>query len=103
MLTAHQTDRLNSRYLHATRYEVVCSHPDGRRFLVGYLLGRSGSGLFRLVRAAGPRIVNRCGLDENATFRLERGRNARAVIGEWVAEITGRTERDAILAGELDR
>lgn len=83
---------------YGTRYELVASHPDGRKVLVGYTPRRGRSGLFDMLAKNGEAWVKFSGA-ENITFgkRVSDG----AVSGEWSIKFSGRTQRDAICNGEL--
>lgn len=82
---------------HLTLYELAVSHPDGRRFLLGYTVGRSRSTLFRWTSKHGPALVAICGTDD---IRFARRASDGATMGEWTINWTGRTERQAA-AGQL--
>jgi len=95
-------EKLEALRHYATKYEVVATHPDGRRFRVGYLGQLSRRGLFLLMRAVGERLVRVMGLDESATMQVNgSAKRPTATVGSWTVAVSGRTQRDAILSGEL--
>lgn len=97
-----RTARLHSLYNRATRYEITLS--DGARtFLVGYTSRKSRQGLLGTLQAHGEAIVALACPIGNEQITFGRNINAGATIGPWQAKFTGRTERDAIMTGELQR
>jgi hypothetical protein len=91
-------DKLASLRWHSTRYELVATHPDGRKVLVGYTPRRGRSGLFDMLATNGVAWVKFANA-ENITFgkRVADG----AISGDWSINFSGRTQRDAICSGEL--
>jgi hypothetical protein len=84
---------------HPTRYEVELHTADGRRFLVGYTPRRSFTGLLAAVRKMGKSILAITNLPEDAT--TSRNGTALGLGYGHVIRFTGRTQRDAIVGGEL--
>lgn len=89
-----------------TMYEVVLTK-DGQDYLLGYTVRRSTTGLLgfcrkkvALIRAAGGYADN----DVIQAHQEGRGSDARLVFrDDLIVRFSGRTARDAILAGELPR
>lgn len=97
--TREKLARLHNR---ATLHEVIASNGD-RRILVCYLETLSKRGLFEAIRRRGERIVASLGLPDDATLTLGGSAKCpRAQIGEWSIRRSGRTQREAIIEGELD-
>lgn len=92
-----QLERIKNRQ---TRYELVASHPDGRRLLVGYTARYSKHGILGMLRQNGPAVVAAFGLDGDAIMTFDR-RGQTAHVGPWTITFSGRTQRDAYLGGEL--
>jgi hypothetical protein len=82
-----------------TSYEVVIEHPDGRRYLLRYLVSPSRYGIIKdAMRFHGERILKLIG-DDN-TFDASHWKQGIR-IGGWIVRLTGRTRREAIIEGEL--
>jgi hypothetical protein len=97
--TAARLDRLRH---HATRYEVALALPDGRTMLVCYSPRKSRAGLLDCLRSRGPAILPHVtGMPEDATVTYHKARGFVFSDGTRVYW-SGRTQRDAILSGELD-
>ena len=102
-MTANRTDTLEklAKLQHfATRYEVVLTLADGVKLLVGYTPRRTRAGLVAAVQFQSGAILARMpGLTDEASMTATRaavdfGNGARAAF-------SGRTQREAICAGEL--
>jgi hypothetical protein len=91
--------KLASLQNRATRYELVASHPDGRRFLVAYCGRKNRQGLFSAVAGRAAAMTALTG-DESIHF----GKRAAdgGTMGEWTIRFSGRTQRDCYLEGELE-
>ena len=104
--TVAKQARLESRHNRLTRYEIIAENDAGHRLLVGYSTQPSRSGILRVVRAIGQRVIARLAIGENHICRWTgKGRfGHRWELGNgWIIRFTGRTERDAIIDGELQR
>lgn len=102
MTTAQKLERLHNR---ATRYEVVAEHQDGRRYLVGYTSRPSRQGIAAIIRQNAEHVVRKLALPADAEFTISgKGRfgHVFTVPGGWSMRLTGRTQRDAIIGGELE-
>ncbi len=94
----HVQERLSRIRNRRTLYELVVSHPDGRRVLLGYADRHSRNMLLRMARKHGQRLADLTG-EEQLTFAKFSRDGAR--IGEWSIKWTSRTQREAIIEGEL--
>lgn len=83
-----------------TRYELAAKHADGRAYLICYCCGKGRRDVLAAVRepARASRLVHLAGSDD-ITFGKRVADGAR--FGGWVINFTGRTQREAIIAGEL--
>lgn len=97
-LTDQQIAALGRLQHGPTRYEVVLTTPDGRRFLVGYTPRKSKPGVLRAAQRVGQQIIAAMpGLTDQhrmtwAAGGFDLGNGARIAL-------SGRTQRDAIMAG----
>ena len=96
MTKQEQLARLHNRL---TSYEIVAVHADGRRVLIGYSVGKSKNGIYRMMTKNGPLNGARLGLADDA--RMSGLPASKVQVGPWVVAYTGRTQRDAIIEGEL--
>lgn len=100
-LSAQQVKRLNSIAHFHTAYEAVVVRGDGTRVLLAYCVRKSGRGLRDALRKRWDAVCAFLALDDEiATFDVISKNEIRA-IGGGVIRWSGRTERDAIMAGEL--
>ena len=97
-LTDVQQRRLARCRNRRTLYELAVKHADGRAVLLGYCDRHSRNMLYRVACKHGPKLAALTGA-ESLTF----GAKSRdgATIGDWSIVWTGRTQRDAIMEGEL--
>lgn len=105
MMTATQVRRLEELKNRYSRYEVVCQSPTGERYLVGYTSHPGRRGMMERARAFGQQVIARTGVDDSHAAKFSGGHTrARLDLGNgWAICFTGRTERQAILEGELER
>ena len=98
MTTQDRLNRLARLYNRATCYELAAINVE-RRVLIAYCGRRSRSGLLAACRNRGALVIALTG-SENIEF----GKRASdgATMGPWQIRFTGRTERDAIMEGELE-
>jgi len=99
---SRRTARLTALMRHPTRYEVTATHPDGTICLVGYTPRRGGSGLLALARTHGAALIAWLGVTDDTPFAWGPRRQS-LTLGAARLAFSGRTEREAILAGELPR
>jgi len=92
-----QIARLNRLKRYSTRYELIATHPDGRKVLVGYT--RKGrDGMLSMMRKNGEAWVKFSGCED---IHFARRVGDGATSGEWTINFSGRTQREAIMEGEL--
>jgi hypothetical protein len=98
-----KTERLLERHNRATRYEVVACGEGIEKFLVGYTIHKSRHGLLTTMRNRSD-LIERLQIGETEQVRFETQPVAAAIFGVGRArvEFSGRTEREAIIAGELE-
>lgn len=99
---AFKQARLEQCYRRSTRYEIVAEF-GGARYLLGYRTGQSKGELVNLARArGGDELVRMSGITD-----ADLGAYTRATGWTFGSKLrigrTGRTERDAILEGELPK
>lgn len=99
-MTDTQITKLERLSNHPTRYELVLSNEaTGQRFRLAYILRKNRSGLIDAIRRNGAELEAFTG---STTFDLsKKGHPAAAQLGSWRASFSGRTQREAIQAGEL--
>jgi hypothetical protein len=91
---AAKLDAIKNR---ATRYELVLTNLDsGEKRRLCYTSKKNRTGLFAAIRSNGTELVAFSGSED---FKLEG--KASASIGRWSVAFSGRTQREAIIAGEL--
>ena len=90
--------RIENLKNYPTRYEVVASHNDGRRLLMGYTKRKSRDGIASLVASKGPENMQRMGLLSERMFNAPAG---ALMVEGWTIGFTGRTQREAIQFGEI--
>lgn len=94
-----QLERLARLKNYATRYEIRGTNTEtGQTVLIGYTAQKSRAGILAMCRKNGAEIVARLRGDS-----LEFGKRAAdgATLGHWRIGFSGRTQREAIIAGEL--
>ena len=97
-------ERIQALKHYRTLYEIVVEHSDGRRLLVAYSSQNSRSGLLDAMRSRGPEIVAYCGLSDDANIVFAGGGATISDAGKtWSVRFSGRTQRECIRSGELQR
>jgi hypothetical protein len=100
-LTPDQIRKLERIKFHSTRYEIELVKPDGTAMLVCYSSRRSISGLIRAIRDRWAPIVRAGNIPEGAIgYRIGSARAYNFENGT-IIRFSGRTQRDAIMRGEL--
>jgi hypothetical protein len=94
MTTQQKLERLRNRQ---TKYELVASHPDGRRLLIRYTSRTGRNGLYDALAQDAERLCRVLGADD-----ITWGKRSAdgGTMGEWVLRFSGRTQREAIIDGE---
>ena len=102
MTTQEKLAQLHNR---TTRYEIVCHSPTGERWLIGYTARPGKPGMMNSTRAIGESVVALTGVTDQDKAKFSGGRTrARLDLGNgWAIAFSGRTQRDAIIEGELPR
>ena len=96
-MTENQNAKLEAIKNRATRYELVLTNLDsGEKRRLCYTSKKNRTGLFAAIRSNGTELVAFSGSED---FKLEG--KASASIGRWSVAFSGRTQREAIIAGEL--
>lgn len=85
---------------HATRYELAAVHPDGRKILIAYTRQKSRNGIWNAV-TEDHRMQKIIALVGAADCEFLKPATAGLQMSEWTIKFTGRTQRDALLSGEL--
>jgi hypothetical protein len=105
MLTTAQTatDRLEALAHYATRYEVVLTNGT-KSFLLGYTARHSRAGLVDVLIARGPAVAARVGMSDEHFINFKTWKwPGLDVSNGWLVRFSRRTQREAIVAGELPR
>jgi hypothetical protein len=102
MLTEEQIRRLERLRNCWTNYEVEVALPDGRKMLVCYTQRRSLSGLLSAIFDRWQPISRVTGLppDDPCAYR-DKNRKEYVLEDGSVVRFSGRTQREAIISGEL--
>ena len=85
-----------------TRYEIAATHPDGRKWLIGYTPRKSRIGLLLAMQKHGQAIIDRLAIRDDLTFGEFVAQPLPHVMCDaWRIGFTGRTQLYAKRAGEL--
>jgi hypothetical protein len=87
--------RLTALQGRSTKYEVALVHDGGRRVRLTYT-AKTRPAVWRYIDRVAVQLVAFCGADRMQTKGQRFGK-----IGPWTIVTTGRTEREAIIGGEL--
>jgi hypothetical protein len=101
MLTTEQIAKLERCRNYATRYEITARHPDGRAFLVCYTPRVSRPGLLKAIQHVGRHILEKLTVGENDVMTWHTKPHVHCRTSGWEIGFTGRTQRDAIMSGEM--
>lgn len=93
-------EKLEALKWRATRYEAVLEH-NGARYLIGYTAMHSRHGLLKVAQAHGQQIIGFLGVSADQEMTAGKRAADGFRIGDSAIRFTGRTQRDAILEGEL--
>jgi hypothetical protein len=94
-MTESQNIKLEAIKNRATRYELVLQR-GAERLRLCYTGRKNRHGLIDAIRRNGAELVQLTGAE---AFKLEAG--PAAIMGDWRLSFSGRTQREAIIAGEL--
>lgn len=98
-LTENQIAKLTALQNYATKYEIVIEIADGRKLRVAYSGRKSKTGILSAVQKIGPQIVALTSMPDDA--RMEWSKGAMKLGNVATIKFSGRTQRDAIMSGEL--
>lgn len=92
-------DKLARLQNYATRYELIAT--DGTQMiLLCYSVRRSRQIILETLRKHGPAILQLVNAKEDSAITFEKPASRGVRIGNWAFRFTGRTQREAIIAGE---
>jgi hypothetical protein len=94
-LTENQNAKLDAIKNRATRYELVIQRGD-ERFRLCYTGRKNRRGMIDWIFRNGKELAAFSGSEE-----VRFGHGATAQLGDWHISFSGRTQREAIIAGEL--
>lgn len=98
-----KTEQLAAIRHQPTRYELEAIETGtGRRLLVCYIGQRSRFGILRALRNRAQLMTRVFDLGENDQITWRKPARDGCDVGGWHVRFTGRTKREAIMAGELD-
>jgi hypothetical protein len=94
-MTTSQTEKLESLRNFGTRYELVLER-GAERFRLCYTGRKNRRGMIDAIFRLGAELGAFTGQKE-----VRFGKGATAQLGDWAVRFSGRTQREAIIAGEL--
>lgn len=90
---------------YGTRYELIATNltkPEGHQnILIGYIIRRSRQGMLDACRKFGREMIDVMGLDEHDLSVFDCKAKTLSLGNNWFVRLTGRTQRTAIIEGEL--
>lgn len=96
-LTGEQIQKLTRIQRYATRYELAMIKGN-ERILIRYTAKKTRRSILKECYEFGEKIVAITGVDE---IKFADTKTVGATSGEWEFKFTGRTQREAIIGGEL--
>lgn len=93
-------EKLSALQNYRTRYEIV-AECGNKRLLIGYSPRVSRCGLLAAMQNVGPAIIQHLAIGDGDTISWHTKPRIHCLTSGWLIGFTGRTQRDAILAGEL--
>jgi hypothetical protein len=100
-MTSEQERKLAAISNRYTRYEVAAIQGE-TRIRIAYTMRRSRPGLLEACRNNGPEIIKALAVSDSQMLMFIKANGQWVIeLGSWVIRFTGRTQREAILAGEL--
>jgi hypothetical protein len=100
-MTQDTQARLARLYNRRTAYELVAIRDD-RRILIAYSQGRSRHSILAACRNRGQQVIDALGISASDLLMFAKRASDGCTIGPWSIRFSGRTEREAILTGELE-
>jgi hypothetical protein len=94
MATQQKLERIHNRI---TQYELVCTDQNGIKCLAGYTR-QSKMGILSMLRKNGEKWAQRLSEKDVITFAKS---GKVATLGKYTVYFSQRTQREAIIAGEL--
>lgn len=101
MLTEIQKRKLARCYNRRTLYEATIIRPDGAKVLLAYVQSANKRGLRDAVWKRGQDIVSWLNAPADAEMTWKRGSTDMQITGGGIVHLSGRTQREAIIEGEL--
>ena len=98
-MTDEQMRKLVALQNYGTRYEAVVIRGDGERRLLAYCGRHSRRGLIDALQNRAEIAIKFLGIGADA--RMTLAKDAISLTGGGMVKFTGRTQRDAIMSGEL--
>lgn len=102
-MTATKQEALAALHNRATRYELAAIKGE-QRLLVSYTAQRSRQGMLHACRNRAEHIIRVAQVSPDTLLMFQRigtGQGYKALMGDWAIQFTGRTQREAIMNGEL--
>jgi hypothetical protein len=100
LMTMSKTEQLARIQNRHTAYEVAAVK-DGQRILILYTIHKSRHGLLSACRKYGEDVVKVLGIRETDMLIPAKRAADGFTLGAWSVRFTGRTQREAIIEGEL--
>ncbi|MCM8809901.1 MAG: hypothetical protein NC934_07030 [Candidatus Omnitrophica bacterium] len=104
-LTPEQLKKLESLRHYSTRYELILQTPSGKKYLVVYTPKRNYKGILDAIHEngseKGKKILKILNLPENTTIKKDEKYKGFIFPDGSRMYFSGRTQKDAILSGEL--
>jgi hypothetical protein len=92
-------EKLNRLTNRGTAYELIAVSPNMTKVLAGYTPRRSKEGIVRMLQKNGAAWTKK--VREITIEFIKMGKGPTAKLGDLTIFFTGRTQREAILEGEL--
>jgi hypothetical protein len=83
-----------------TRYELAIAKGD-QKFLVCYSMRTGRHAILKSLQQRSQAILGATNLSDEALLAWKTPAREGAMLGDWAVRFTGRTQREAISAGEL--
>jgi len=99
MLTVATGARLQALHGYATAYEITATNGADVR-LVAYTRQKSRHGILRALQRRGQMIIDQHNITEETPSTWGPRAADGLTLGQWSIKFSGRTEREALIAGE---